>query len=223
MPKKPAGSRTGTRKDRLQKCLTGIKGFDEVTEGGLPRNRTTLVSGTAGAGKTLFGIDFLINGAADYEEPGVFMSFEQTADELYLDVASLNLDLRGFVEQRKIILEHVLLERPEIQESNFHLEGVLVRLEHAIDSIGAKRVVMDSIESLFAGFTNAGLLRLEIKRLFRWLKEKRVTAVVTGEPFENAYTRHGLEEYVSDCIILLDNRVKEQIAIRRLRVVKYRG
>lgn len=223
MPKKPAGSRTGTRKDRLQKCLTGIKGFDEVTEGGLPRNRTTLVSGTAGAGKTLFGIDFLINGAADYEEPGVFMSFEQTADELYLDVASLNLDLRGFVEQRKIVLEHVLLERPEIQESNFHLEGVLVRLEHAIDSIGAKRVVMDSIESLFAGFTNAGLLRLEIKRLFRWLKEKRVTAVVTGEPFENAYTRHGLEEYVSDCIILLDNRVKEQIAIRRLRVVKYRG
>ena len=223
MPKKPAGSRTGTRKDRLQKCLTGIKGFDEVTEGGLPRNRTTLVSGTAGAGKTLFGIDFLINGAADYEEPGVFMSFEQTADELYLDVASLNLDLRGFVEQRKIVLEHVLLERPEIQESNFHLEGVLVRLEHAIDSIGARRVVMDSIESLFAGFTNAGLLRLEIKRLFRWLKEKRVTAVVTGEPFENAYTRHGLEEYVSDCIILLDNRVKEQIAIRRLRVVKYRG
>ncbi|MEB0278468.1 circadian clock protein KaiC [Mucilaginibacter sp. 10B2] len=208
---------------QLQKCLTGIKGFDEITEGGLPKNRTTLVSGSTGSGKTLFGIDFLINGAIKFKEPGVFMSFEETEDELYKDVASLNLNLQGLVSQKKILIEHVLLERKDIQELDFNLEGLFVRLEHAIDSIGAKRVVLDSIESLFAGITDQGILRLEIKRLFRWLKEKKVTAVVTGEPVQEFYTRHGLEQYISDCIILLDNRVKDQIAIRRIRVVKYRG
>jgi len=208
---------------QLQKCLTGIKGFDEITEGGLPKNRTTLVSGGTGSGKTLFGIDFLINGAIKFKEPGVFMSFEETEDELYKDVASLNLDLQGLVSQKKILIEHVLLERKDIQELDFNLEGLFVRLEHAIDSIGAKRVVLDSIESLFAGITDEGILRLEIKRLFRWLKEKKVTAVVTGEPVQEFYTRHGLEQYISDCIILLDNRVKDQIAIRRIRIVKYRG
>ncbi|MEB0262039.1 circadian clock protein KaiC [Mucilaginibacter sp. 10I4] len=208
---------------QLQKCLTGIKGFDEITEGGLPKSRTTLVSGSTGSGKTLFGIDFLINGAIKFKEPGVFMSFEETEDELYKDVASLNLDLQGLVSQKKILIEHVLLERKDIQELDFNLEGLFVRLEHAIDSIGAKRVVLDSIESLFAGITDQGILRLEIKRLFRWLKEKKVTAVVTGEPVQEFYTRHGLEQYISDCIILLDNRVKDQIAIRRIRVVKYRG
>ncbi|WP_295668496.1 circadian clock protein KaiC [uncultured Mucilaginibacter sp.] len=208
---------------QLQKCLTGIKGFDEITDGGLPKNRTTLVSGSTGSGKTLFGIDFLINGAIKFKEPGVFMSFEETEDELYKDVASLNLDLQGLVSQKKILIAHVLLERKDIQELDFNLEGLFVRLEHAIDSIGAKRVVLDSIESLFAGITDAGILRLEIKRLFRWLKEKKVTAVVTGEPIQEFYTRHGLEQYISDCIILLDNRVKDQIAIRRIRIVKYRG
>src|SRR5450432_199090 len=208
---------------QIHKCPTGIKGFDQITEGGLPKNRTTLLSGSAGSGKTLWGIDFLINGAIEYNEPGVFMSFEETEDELYNDVASLNLDLRGLVSQKKIVLEYVVLERRDIQESDFNLEGLLVRLEHAIDSIGAKRVVLDSIESPFAAFTDPGILRLEIKRLFRWLKEKQVTAIVTGEPGQGAYTRHGLEEYISDCIILLDNRVKEQIAIRRIRVIKYRG
>jgi len=207
----------------IHKSLTGIKGFDEITEGGLPKNRTTLVSGGAGSGKTLLGLDFLINGAIKFKEPGVFMSFEETEDELYTDVASLNLDLQGLVAQKKIVIEHVLLERKDIQETDFNLEGLFVRLEHAIDSVGAKRVVLDSIESIFAGITDVGMLRLEVKRLFRWLKEKQVTAIVTGEPVQDTYTRHGLEQYISDCIILLDNRVTEQIAIRRVRVMKYRG
>ena len=209
--------------NKLPKCLTGIKGFDEVTEGGLPKNRTTLISGGAGSGKTLFGIDFLINGAINYKEPGVFMSFEETADELYKDVASLNLDLKGLVSQKKIMLEHVVLERTDIQEKDFNLEGLLIRLEYAIESVNAKRVVLDSIESLFAGITDNGILRLEIKRLFRWLKEKQVTAIVTGEPGQDSYTHHGMEQYIADCIILLDNRVDEEVSVRRIRVVKYRG
>ena len=216
-----AGSRNSN--DHLDKCPTGIKGFDQITEGGLPKNRTTLICGSAGSGKTLMGIDFLIKGAVEYNEPGVLMSFEETEDELYKDVASLSLDLSGLVSQKKILLDHVVLERRDIQEVDFNLEGILIRLEQAIDSIGAKRVVIDSIESLFAGLTDAGILRLEIKRLFRWLKKKQVTAIVTGEPGQGTYTRHGLEEYISDCIILLDNRVNEQMSIRRVRVIKYRG
>ncbi|MEO5599861.1 MAG: circadian clock protein KaiC, partial [Cyclobacteriaceae bacterium] len=212
------------KRNKLLKCPTGIKGFDEITEGGLPKNRTTLVSGNAGSGKTLFGIDFLIKGATDYNEPGILMSFEEAKDELYKDVASLNMDLPALVSRKKIVLEHVILERKDIQETDSNLEGIFVRLEEAIDSIGAKRVVLDSLESLFAGITDIGILRLEIKRLFRWLKEKKVTAIVTGETGQNgSYTRHGLEEYISDCIILLDNRVRDQIATRRIRVIKYRG
>jgi len=214
---------SGNSTNHLNKCLTGIKGFDQITEGGLPQNRTTLICGSAGSGKTLMGIDFLIKGALHYNEPGVLMSFEETEDELYKDVASLSLDLPGLVSQKKIVLDHVVLDRRDIQERDFNLEGILIRLEQAIDSIGAKRVVIDSIESLFAGLTDPGILRLEIKRLFRWLKKKQVTAVVTGEPGQGVYTRHGLEEYISDCIILLDNRVKEEISIRRVRVIKYRG
>ncbi len=221
-PKAPK-KKSASQHNQLHKCPSGIKGFDEITEGGFPANRTTLISGGPGSGKTLFGIDFLINGALNYQEPGVFMSFEETKEELYKDVASLNLDLPGLVSRKKILIEHVVLERKDIQENDFNLEGLLVRLEHAIDAIGAKRVVLDSIESLFAGFTDAGILRLEIKRLFRWLKEKEVTSIVTGEPAKGAYTRHGLEQYISDCIILLDNRVKDQISIRRVRVIKYRG
>ena len=213
-----------TKRNKLLKCPTGIKGFDEITEGGLPQNGTTLVSGNAGSGKTLFGIDFLIKGATDYNEPGVLMSFEETENELYKDVASLNMDLPGLVSRKKIVLENVVLERKDIQEIDFNLEGIFVRLEEAIDSIGAKRVVLDSLESLFAGITDIGILRLEIKRLFRWLREKKVTAIVTGEPGQNgSFTRHGLEEYISDCIILLDNRVRDEMATRRVRVIKYRG
>ncbi len=169
------------------------------------------------------GLDFIISGAIQYNEPGVFVSFEETEDELHKDVAALNMDLQELVSAKKILLEYVLLEHRDIQESDFSLEGLLVRLEHAIDSIGAKRVVLDSIESLFAGITDNGILRLEIKRLFRWLKDKGVTAIVTGEPGRDSHTRHGLEEYISDCILLLDNRVSEQISIRRIRIIKYRG
>jgi len=223
MPKTPK-TKSAFNHNQLHKCPTGIKGFDAITEGGLPKNRTTLFCGNTGTGKTLLGIDFLINGAIHYDEPGIFMSFEETEDELYKDVASLNLDLQGLVSQKKILLEYVLLERKDIQEKgDFNLEGLFIRLEHAIDSIGAKRVVLDSIESLFAGVTDAGILRLEIKRLFRWLKEKQVTTIITGEMGQGPYTRHGLEEYISDCIILLDNRVREQISTRRIRVIKYRG
>lgn len=208
----------------LEKCLTGIKGFDEITEGGIPRNRITLLSGSTGTGKTLLGIDFLINGANRYNETGVFMSFEETEDELYKDVASLNLNLQALVARKKILIDHVVLERKDVEEAGeFNLEGIFVRLEHAIDSIKAKRVVLDSIESLFAGVTDVGILRLEIKRLFRWLKDKQVTALITGEVQRGAFTRHGLEEYISDCIILVDNRVREEIATRRIRVIKYRG
>src|ERR1022692_279413 len=220
---KTTPKKSASHHKQLQKCPTGIKGFDQITEGGLPKNRTTLVSGSAGSGKTLLGIDFLINGAVDYKERGVFMSFEETEEELYKDVASLNLDLRGLVSQKKILLEYVLLERRDVQESEFNLEGVFVRLDHAIDLIGATRVVLDSVESLFAGLTDVGLVRLEVKRLFRWLKTKNVTALITGEPVAGSYTRHGLEEYISDCIIFLDNRVSEQISVRRIRVIKYRG
>jgi len=209
---------------QLQKCLTGIKGFDEITEGGLPKNRITLISGGPGAGKTLLGIDFLVNGVMKYKERGVFMSFEETETELYEDVASLNMDLHGLVLKKEIKFEHVLLERSDIQgKGEFNLEGLFIRLELAIDSIGAKRVVLDSIESLFVGITDAGVLRLEIKRLFSWLKQKQVTAVITGEQGENTFTRHGLEEFISDCIILLDNRVRQQVSTRRIRVIKYRG
>jgi len=214
----------GSKPRQLLKCPTGIKGFDEITEGGLPRNRVSLFSGSTGTGKTLLGIDFLINGATRFDERGVFMSFEETDEELYTDVTSLSLDLRGLVARKQILLEHVLLERQDIQDKGeFNLEGLFIRLEHAIDSIGATRLVIDSIESLFAGVTDAGVLRLEIKRLFRWLKAKRVTAIITGELGQGVYTRHGLEEYISDCIILLDNRVRDQISTRRIRVIKYRG
>ncbi len=222
MKKQP--EKTTQKHLQLLKCPTGIKGFDEITEGGLPKYGITLVSGNAGSGKTLFGIDFLIKGVTDYNEPGILMSFEETKEELYKDVASLKMDLPGLVSKKMIVLEHVILERKDIQETDFNLEGIFVRLEDAIDSIGAKRVVLDSLESLFAGITDLGILRLEIKRLFRWLKEKQVTAIVTGEPgLNHSYTRHGLEEYISDCIIVLDNRVRDQIATRRIRVIKYRG
>ena len=214
---KTSNKTSAVKRNQLPKCLTGIQGFDEITEGGVPKSRVTLLCGSTGTGKTLLGIDFLINGAVSYNEPGVFMSFEETDDELYKDVAALNLDLKGLVAQKTICLDYVLLERRDIQEKGeFNLEGIFVRLELAIESIGAKRVVIDSIESLFAGVTDAGILRLEIKRLFRWLKEKHVTAIITGELRQGSYTRHGLEEYISDCIILLDNRVREQISTRRI-------
>jgi circadian clock protein KaiC len=208
----------------LPKTPTGIQGFDEITAGGLPKGRPTLVCGGAGCGKTLFGIEFLVRGATQYNEHGVFMSFEETNEELTINVASLGFDLKDLVKNKKIVLDHVHIERSEIEETGeYDLEGLFIRLGHAIDSIGAKRVVLDTIESLFAGLPNQLILRAELRRLFRWLKTKGVTTIITGERGEETLTRQGLEEYVSDCVIMLDHRVNEQTSIRRLRVVKYRG
>ncbi len=208
----------------LQKSRTGIQGFDEITAGGLPAGRPTLVCGSAGCGKTLFGMEFLVRGATLYNEPGVFMSFEETNEELIKNVASLGFDLEDLIEHKKIALDHVHIERSEIEETGeYDLEGLFIRLGYAIDSIGAKRVVLDTIESLFAGLPNQLILRAELRRLFRWIKDKGVTAIITGERGEETLTRQGLEEYVSDCVIMLDHRVTEQTSTRRLRVVKYRG
>ena len=208
----------------LPKSPTGIQGFDEITVGGLPKGRPTLVCGGAGCGKTLFGIEFLVRGATQFNEPGVFMSFEETNEELTQNVTSLGFDLEDLIKNKKLALDHVHLERSEIQETGeYDLEGLFIRLGHAIDSIGAKRVVLDTIESLFAGLPNQLILRAELRRLFRWLKDKGVTAIITGERGDESLTRQGLEEYVSDCVIMLDHRVNEQTSTRRLRVVKYRG
>ena len=209
---------------RLPKCPTGIQGLDEITGGGLPRGRPTLICGGAGCGKTLMAAEFLVRGAMQFGEPGVFMAFEETEAELTANVASLGFDLAGLVRRKKIALDYVHIERSEIHESGeYDLEGLFVRLSHAIDSIGAKRVVLDTLEVLFASLPNEAVLRAELQRLFRWLKEKGVTAVITAERGRENLTRHGLEEYVSDCVILLDHRVNDQIATRHMRVVKYRG
>lgn len=208
----------------LQKSPTGIQGFDEITSGGLPTGRPTLICGGAGCGKTLFGLEFLVRGTKQFNEPGVFMSFEETNEELTKNVASLGFDLEDLVKHKKIVLDHVHIERSEIEDTGeYDLEGLFVRLGYAIDSIGAKRVVLDTIESLFAGLPNQLILRAELRRLFRWLKVKGVTTIITGERGEGTLTRQGLEEYVSDCVIILDHRVTEQTSTRRLRVVKYRG
>ncbi len=212
--------------NHLQKTPTGIRGLDEITDGGLPRGRPTLVCGGAGCGKTLLAAEFLVRGAVQFGEPGVFMSFEETEAELKANVASLGFDLPGLIHSKKIVLDYVHIERSEIQESGeYDLEGLFVRLGHAIDSIGAKRVVLDTLEVLFASLPNEAVLRAELRRLFRWLKDKGVTAVITAERGRerDQLTRHGLEEYVSDCVIVLDHRVNDQIATRHLRVVKYRG
>ena len=209
---------------QLQKTRTGIGGLDDLTLGGLPTGRPTLLCGAAGCGKTLFAVTFLVNGATLDDENGVFMSFEERPQDLAANVASLGYDLDGLVAAKKIVVDHVRIESAEIEQSGeYDLEGLFVRLGYAIDSVKAKRVVLDTIEALFAGLSDTALLRSELRRLFTWLKDKGVTAVITGERGEGQLTRYGIEEYVSDCVILLDNRVEEQITTRRLRVVKYRG
>jgi circadian clock protein KaiC len=208
----------------IPKAPTGIQGLDEITGGGLPRSRPTLVCGSAGCGKSLLAMEFLVRGATQYNEPGVFMSFEETGPELAQNVGSLGFDLNQLIKSKKLAFDFVRVERSEIEETGeYDLEALFIRLGSAIDSIGAKRVVLDTIEALFGGLQNEGILRAELRRLFRWLKDKGVTAIITGERGEGALTRHGLEEYVSDCVILLDQRVVDQIATRRLRIVKYRG
>jgi circadian clock protein KaiC len=208
----------------LVKTPTGISGLDEITNGGFPKGRPVLICGSAGCGKTLFAAQFLIKGIIDYDEPGVFMSFEETANDLTQNFKSLGFDFEKLKTENKLRVDHVRIERSEIEETGeYDLEGLFIRLNYAIDAIGAKRVVLDTIESLFSGMENMALLRSEIRRLFTWLKEKGVTTIITGERGESSLTRQGLEEYVSDCVILLDFRVIEQIATRRLRIVKYRG
>lgn len=208
----------------LEKTLTGNQGLDEITDGGLPKGRPTLVCGSAGCGKTLLAMEFIVNGARHFNEPGVFMAFEENERELSQNVISLGYDLGELIMQKKLHIDYVLVERSEISETGeYDLEGLFIRLQAAIDSIGAKRVVLDTIESLFSGFSNENILRAELRRLFRWLKDKGVTAVITGESGKNALTRFGLEEYVADCVLMLDHRVTEQVSTRRIRIVKYRG
>jgi circadian clock protein KaiC len=208
----------------LPKAPSGIRGLDEITGGGLPRGRSTLVCGEAGCGKTLFAMEFLIRGAVEHGEPGVFMAFEETAADLAANVASLGFDLKRLEARKQIAIDFVQLDRNQVEETGeFDLEGLFVRLQLAIDTVGAKRVVLDTVESLFIGLPNPAVLRSELQRLFRWLKERGLTVVITGEKGDGALTRHGLEEYVSDCVIFLDHRIVEQHSTRRLRVVKYRG
>src|SRR5919197_3016799 len=208
----------------IAKSPTGIQGLDEITFGGLPRGRTTLICGSAGCGKTMLSTEFLIRGALQYNEPGIFIAFEETAEELTKNVASLGFDIDDLIKREKLVVDYVHLERSEIEKTGeYDLEGLFLRLAHAINSIGAKRVVLDTIEAIFSAFTNTFVLRAELRRLFRWLKDKGVTVIITGERGAGTLTRHGLEEYVSDCVILLDHRVIEQVSTRRLRVVKYRG
>jgi circadian clock protein KaiC len=208
----------------LLKAPSGVEGLDEITGGGLPRGRPTLLCGGAGCGKTLLAMGFLVRGASEYGEPGVFMSFEETPEELAANVASLGFDVKKLEAQKKLAIDFVRVEASEIEETGqYDLEGLFVRLDHAIKTVGAKRVVLDTIESLFAGLSNLAVLRSELRRLFRWLKDRGMTVVVTAERGEGTLTREGLEEYVSDCVIFLDHRVTEQTSTRRLRVVKYRG
>ena len=211
-------------RNTLPKSPTSIQGLDEITGGGLPKGRPTLICGGAGCGKTLFAMEFLVRGATLYNEPGVFISFEETEKELTANVASLGFDLDNLVKRNKIWLEHIHIVRGEIEQSGeYDLEGLFIRIHHAVESIGAKRVVLDTIETLFTGLPNSHILRSELQRLLRWLKRKGVTTIITAERGEGTLTRQGLEEYVSDCVILLDHRVNDQSSIRRLRIVKYRG
>ncbi|GEP45088.1 circadian clock protein KaiC [Brevifollis gellanilyticus] len=208
----------------LPKAATGIQGLDEITQGGLPAGRPTLVCGGAGCGKTMLALEFLVRGATQFDEPGVFIMFEENAAELTANVRSLGFDLDKLSKQKKIVLDHVHIDRSEFEETGeYDLQGLFIRLGHAIDSIGAKRVVLDTLEALFSGLPNHAILRAELRRLFRWLKDRGVTALITGEKGESSLTRHGLEEYVADCVIVLDHRVQGQISTRRLRVLKYRG
>lgn len=208
----------------LPKTPTGIQGLDEITGGGLPTGRPALISGSAGSGKTMLAIEFLVRGATQFDQPGVFMMFEENAAELTANVRSLGFDLDRLMSEKKIVIDHVYIERSEIEETGeYDLEGLFIRLGHAIDTIGAKRVVLDTIEALFAGLPNHAILRAELRRLFRWLKDRGMTAIITGEKGDATVTRFGLEEYVADCVIILDQRMHEQISTRRLRVLKYRG
>jgi circadian clock protein KaiC len=216
----PSAARLGA----LPKAPTGISGLDEVTGGGLPRGRPTLICGPAGCGKTLLAMEFLVRGITQFDEPGVFVAFEESAHDLVANVASLGFDLAQYEADGKLVIDHVSVVRGELEETgDWDLDGLLLRLGAAIDTVGAKRIVIDTIETLFGAFSNTSILRAELSRLFAWLKDRGVTAVITGERGDGTLTRHGIEEYVSDCVIVLDHRVTEQTSTRRLRILKYRG
>jgi circadian clock protein KaiC len=220
----PPSARPARELTSLRKSPTGISGLDEVTGGGLPLGRPTLVCGPAGCGKTLLAMEFLIRGITEYGEPGVFVAFEETVDELVANVASMGFDLQQLQDDHLLVMDHVQLAPGDLEETGaWDLTGLFIRLGAAIDEVGAKRVVLDTIETLFGAFENTAILRAELRRLFVWLKERGVTAIVTGERGEGTLTRNGIEEYVSDCVIVLDHRVSEQTSTRRLRVLKYRG
>jgi circadian clock protein KaiC len=209
---------------RLPKAPTGISGLDEVTGGGLPRGRPTLVCGPAGCGKTLLGMEFLVRGITEFDEPGVFVAFEETAQDLVANVASMGFDLAQFEAEGRLVIDHINVSGADMEEAgDWDLDGLFLRLGAAIDTVGAKRIVIDTIETLFGAFSNIAILRSELRRLFAWLKERGITAVITGERGDGTLTRHGIEEYVSDCVIVLDHRVTEQTSTRRLRILKYRG
>ena len=208
----------------LEKSPTGIGGFDQITYGGLPKGRISLIVGGPGTGKTLFATQFLINGINKFKEPGVFVAFEETRKKLAQNTASLGFRLNNLIDQRKLIVDYIYIERKEIEETGeYDLDGLFVRLGYAIDSIGAKRIILDTLEAIFSGFSQESILRAELRRLFRWLEEKGVTAIVTAERGYETFTKYGLEEYISDCVIVLDHRVTEQVSTRRMRIVKYRG
>ena len=216
---KPKVTRTA-----LAKTPTGIQGLDEVTGGGLPKGRVSLVCGRAGSGKSLLAMEFLVHGVVKYGEPGVCMNFEETEEKMAENVASLGFDLGDLTKRKKLLIDYVSIERSQITDAGeYNLDGLFIRLAHAVKMIKAKRVVLDSVQALFAGVGDSAILRSELQRLFRWLDDNRLTAIVTGEAGVNALTRHGLEEYIADCVIALDHRVTEQISTRRLRIVKYRG
>jgi circadian clock protein KaiC len=217
-------SRIAVARPALEKVPSGIRGLDEITGGGLPKGRTALICGGPGTGKTLFGLEFLVRGAIQFNEPGVCVAFEETADELITNMTSLGYDLSALIRNKKLMIDYVLLERKHIEETGeYDLEGLFIRLRHAIDAVKAKRVLLDTIELLFLGLKDEGLVRAELRRLFHWLKDAGVTSVITGEAGADTLTRYGLEEYVADCVIVLDHRVNEQVSTRRLRIVKYRG
>src|SRR3984893_7482847 len=222
--KTPKSATSSGTLPQLKKAPSGIAGFDEISGGGLPAGRPTIVCGGPGCGKTTFAMEFLIRGATEFGEPGVLMTFEETGEEMSRNVESLGFNVPSLVAQKKLFLDYVRIEPSEIQETGeYDLEGLFVRLQHAVESVGAKRVVLDTVEAIFSGFANVGMLRAEIRRLFRWQKDRGLTTVITAERGEGTLTRHGLEEYVSDCVVSLDHRVNDQISTRRMRIVKYRG
>src|SRR3984885_8259586 len=208
----------------LQKAPTGIAGLDEITGGGLPQGRTTIVCGGPGCGKTMLGIEFLVRGALEFNEPGVLMAFEETPQDIASNVASLGFDIEDLAAEKKLFLDYISVEPSEMAETgDYDLEGLFIRLQNAVEAIGAKRVMFDTVEALFTGFANPGILRAEFRRLFRWLKDRGLTTILTAERGEGTQTRQGLEEYVSEYVIRLDHRIQDQISVRRMRVVKYRG